>query len=239
MNIIIDRKEDKYSASYTETFEYNGDRHVSVINLLDIINSNHPEKNSDGTVWRLVKYDCSCEQGLCGACAMVINGHPGLACQTFCDEAAVRDTIRIQPLSKFPVVCDLVTDRSILSESLKQMKVWIEGDAQIPASSGKKNTSQYEAAQCLMCGCCLEVCPNYAPGSIFTGAFGAVNAMNAMKKNENGKHLEEMRNSYKKRFYSTCSKSGACEKICPAGLSAMTLISEGNRMSIWGLRSMR
>ena len=67
-----------------------------------------------------IAWECSCLQKKCGACAMVINGRPQLACAARLIDFS-RQEIMIEPLRKFPVVCDLVVDRSILFENLKTL----------------------------------------------------------------------------------------------------------------------
>lgn len=235
LTVKIQRCKNKDDTPVFEQFTYDGDEHVSVLNVLEFINEHGPDNDKDKAAWRPIQYESSCEQGLCGACAMVVNDRPVLACQTFCDEVKSRaGIITIMPLSKFPVVCDLIVDRSELEESLKVMKVWLDSDAE-NTQPKSKNTNQYEAALCLHCGCCLEACPNYASGDMFKGAFGAVNAMNILEKNKNNEHFKEMKKEYVDHFFKTCTKSGACEKACPAHLPTMMLISEGNRNSVWSV----
>ena len=64
-------------------------------------------------------------QAVCGGCAMVINGVPALACATFADEVSV-DTLRLEPLSKFPVIADLIVDRSVIYEILFHANAYLE-----------------------------------------------------------------------------------------------------------------
>lgn len=231
MRITILRQDGPGSAPYRETFSYEDEPHLSVMELLEYLNK-HPESRVAGEEpFRAIAYDCSCEQGLCGACAMVLNGRPCLACQEFCDEIAEHGAIEIRPLGKFDVIRDLMVDRTVLSEALAQMDSWLVEDALVPKRSF---LNQYEAARCLQCGCCLEACPNYATGDLFVGAAGALGFMDAAGKVPKGAHKDEMDSAYRKRFFKTCSKNGACEKACPAKLPTMTLVSEANRTSVWG-----
>ena len=64
----------------------------------------------------------------CGACAMRINGLPRLACSVFLRDCK-GSVVTLEPLSKFPLVKDLVVDRSVIFEALKRTKLWLEGDA--------------------------------------------------------------------------------------------------------------
>ena len=64
-------------------------------------------------------------QALCGGCAMVINGVPALACNTFADEVKGEELV-LAPLSKFPVVADLIVDRSVIYENLTHAKAYLD-----------------------------------------------------------------------------------------------------------------
>ena len=68
-------------------------------------------------------------------------------------------TITLEPLSKFPLVRDLIVDRSILFENLKKLNLWLESEAYMNPWT---HEPRYQSARCLMCGCCLEVCPNFS-----------------------------------------------------------------------------
>ena len=78
---------------------------------------------------------------------MRINGVPALACDTRL--GALGGTVRLEPLRKFPVVADLVVDRSVMHQNLKEMKLWLEEEATL---AGEKNELAYEASRCLQCG---------------------------------------------------------------------------------------
>mgnify|MGYP002237783630 CR=1 FL=1 len=94
----------------------------------------------------------------CGACAMLINERPRLACSTFL-HTLKGSTITLEPLRKFPLVRDLIIDRSILFENLKKLNLWLESEAYMNPWT---HEPRYQSARCLMCGCCLEVCPNFS-----------------------------------------------------------------------------
>ncbi|MFZ2757198.1 MAG: 2Fe-2S iron-sulfur cluster-binding protein [Atopobiaceae bacterium] len=232
VRIAVRRQRDPESPSSLEAFEYVGPTHVSVLHVLEWING-HPASRvaPEGEAFEPIAYECSCEQGLCGACAMVVSGTPMLACQAFVDEVARSGVVEVGPLTKFPLVRDLVVDRTAMDEAMASMRSWLEGEALV---TPRLATDQYQAGLCLMCGCCLEACPNYAPGAPFCGAAGALGLMGTVTKESDEAHREDMRRAYQERFFSVCSKSGACERACPAGLPTMTLVSQANRASVWG-----
>ena len=169
MKIKILRQKMSDSQPYWETFDYNGTLDISVAALLDYINFNDDIINDEGNKTDRIGWDCSCLQGVCGACAMVINDTPALACETFLKN--LKGTIiTIRPLRKFPVIHDLIIDRSSIHENLKRTNVFI-GEYQPQQNEDFRH--QYDAAKCLKCGLCLEVCPNYTGGHNFYGALFA------------------------------------------------------------------
>lgn len=83
IRINIKRQEDAMKEAYWQNFEYSGELHVSIGTLINNLNSEMLERDEGE---RPIRWDCSCEQGLCGACAMVVNEKPVLSCQLFCDD---------------------------------------------------------------------------------------------------------------------------------------------------------
>ena len=213
----------KVGEGYQE-FQYDGDLNITVTSLLEKLGNP-------------VEYSCSCLQGICGACAMVINGEPKLTCQTFLkNEQVVKEyeVITIEPLSKFPLIKDLKVDRSILYDSMKKSKIWLESDAKV---NEKDLDFEYEMSLCLMCGCCCEACPNYDLGD-FVGAHIPVSASKVIGQEKDSGHVKEIKKSYKKGFYNHCVKSLACEDSCPAGISTQRAISRMNKKSVWRIREL-
>lgn len=139
--------------------------------------------------------------------------------------------IRIQPLSKFPVIRDLIINRNEMFEVMKEMKLWISGTAKV----NEDIHSEYEVSQCLMCGCCLEACPNYRRGELFAGAPVAVAASKVIVQEKEEAQVQQLRKNYKKRFYNGCVKSLACQKVCPMEIPTDMVISKMNRLSVWGI----
>ena len=85
MIVRIKRQRDPGSESYWQSFQYNGPRHVTVSAVLDALNYTDDLFDIDGNSAARIRWECSCMQALCGGCAMIINGVPALACETFAD----------------------------------------------------------------------------------------------------------------------------------------------------------
>ena len=157
---------------------------------------------------------------------MIINGSPRLACDT---KLYGNKTIRIEPLRKFPIVADLMVNRDIIFDDLRQMKVWAEKEL---IAADKKNDLMYEASRCLQCGCCLEICPNFVSGGKFFGMSAMVSSSRLLTGLD--KHTAtDLRKQFEKRITDGCGKSFACRNICPARIDIERLMARSNAAFLW------
>ncbi len=203
----------------------------TVASALRNINSREDLKDVSGNKAEPVVWESSCMQQKCGACAMVINGRPGLACKAKL-AAYKSDVIKVEPLRKFPVICDLMTDRSILFENLKTLRIWLEDDADL---SDKDIDRAFESSECIQCGCCLEVCPNFYCGGTFFG-MNAVPLTNRLLTESDRSGYEKAAEQYKKHVFNGCGKSLACRDICPRGIDTEKLMVNANALAVWKRR---
>ena len=223
MIVRIKRQSAPDAKPYWQNFEYNGSRHVTVSALLDALNYTDDLIDAEGNPAPRLRWECSCMQAVCGGCAMIINGTPALACNTTVDSLR-GDELVLEPLSKFPVVADLVVDRSIIYENLTRAGAYLEGAIK---ADPKQHEQQYSVAKCLKCGLCLEVCPNYHRGSDFFGAVFANESYLIVGQSEGGS--PRMVKEYKKHFGAGCSKALSCQTVCPVGIETLTSILRMNR----------
>ena len=111
-----------------------------------------------------IAYDSNCLEEVCGSCAMRINGRAAMACSSLVDK--LEQPIRLEPLSRFPVIRDLAVDRSVLFENLKQVKAWVPIDGTYDLGAGPRvdpavQEQAYPLARCMSCCLCMEVCPQF------------------------------------------------------------------------------
>ena len=106
------------SRPYSEDFDIRWRPGMNVISALMDIAAN-PVTHS-GKATAPIVYESNCLEEVCGSCAMLINGKPGWACRHLLRTPG--EMVRLEPLSRFPVVRDLVVDRSVLFENLKRVK---------------------------------------------------------------------------------------------------------------------
>lgn len=225
MIVKIKRQDRRDSKPYWQSYEYKGSREVTVAAVLDQLNYQDDLVNTEGHGARRIRWECSCLQKVCGACAMVINGKPGLACAVFLRDLSGEELV-LEPLTKFPVIADLQVDRSVIYRNLQRAKLYLRG---YKGENPKEYPYQYQAAKCLKCGLCLEVCPNYSKGEDF---FGALFANEAYLVGSQSQDTEKIREEYRRHFAAGCSKSLSCESICPAGIPTLASIAKMNRGKI-------
>src|SRR5712691_6658339 len=90
----------------------------------------------DGKKTTPIAYESNCLEEICGSCAMLINGKARMACSALVD--SLDQPIRLEPLTKFPVVRDLAVDRSGMFESLKRVKAWVPIDGTYDLGEGPR-----------------------------------------------------------------------------------------------------
>ena len=216
MRVKIRRQQFPGAEPYWQEYTYEGDLNVSVAAVLDSINS---MDNMD-----IVSWECSCLQAMCGACAMVINGVPRLACDTFINKLKGSELV-IEPLRKFPVIKDLVVDRGIIQENLKKASTYI---GEYEHDDKYSQELEYLIGRCLKCGLCLDACPNYTKGDNFFGPLFADDSyfINARSKGDK----DAIKKNYDQHFAKGCSKALACEKVCPMNIPTISAIARMNRL---------
>ena len=204
------------------------DENATVATALTDMNRDTSLTDVEGKPVGTIRWECSCLQKKCGACAMRINGVPRLACDTALKPLSGAP-IRLEPLKKFPVVADLIVDRQSLYDNLREMKGWLDKEVGLNASAVDV---AYDAARCLQCGCCLEVCPNFMTGGVFAGA-AAMAPLSRMIAQLAPSKKEELYKVYTRRVYEGCGKSLACRDICPAGIDVERLLVNSNAIAVW------
>ncbi len=153
--------------SYWERFRVDYESDMNVISVLQRIAAR--PVTTDGKKVTPVAWDCNCLEEVCGACTMLINGRVRQSCSALVDRLLEEqpEGIELQPMSKFPVVRDLVVDRSRLFRALTKLRGWVSVEGYYDMGPGPRQAQQvqevrYPLSECMSCGCCLEACPQYS-----------------------------------------------------------------------------
>src|SRR5438552_15887479 len=177
-----------------------------------------------------ITYDSNCLEEVCGSCAMLINGKAGMACSALVDN--LEKPIRLEPLSKFPLVRDLSVDRSVLFENLKRVKAWVPVDGTYDLGPGPRLTVEeqeesYPLSRCISCCCCMEACPQFNESTGFVGA-AAISQVRLFNTHPTGKALARERLSalMGDGGIHECGYAQNCVEICPKDIPLTKSISE-------------
>lgn len=115
-----------------------------------------------------VVWECNCLEEICGACTMVVNGRVRQACTALVDRllADKPDAIELRPMTKFPVIRDLMVDRSRIFAALEKVRACVPVDSYLDMGPGARQSQEtqqlaYLYSKCMSCGCCLEACPQF------------------------------------------------------------------------------
>lgn len=152
--------------SYWERHRVKYESDMNVISVLQRVAAN--ATTVEGKAVAPVAWDCNCLEEVCGACTMVVNGRVRQACTALVDRLLEdnAEAIELRPMSKFPVVRDLMVTRRRMFEALKKVKAWIPVDGYFDMGAGQRQSNaqqqvSYPLSECMTCGCCVEACPQY------------------------------------------------------------------------------
>ena len=165
----------------------------------------------------------SCREGICGSCAMNIDGVNTLACLKPIEE--VRGAVRITPLPHMPVVKDLVPDLSHAYAQLRSIEPWLRAETP-PPPDGERLQSKAERAEldgmweCILCFCCTTACPSYWwNGDRYLGPavlLAAYRWIADSRDESTGERLDALQDPFK--LY-RCHTIMNCTQTCPKGLN--------------------
>ena len=227
--ISVLRKERGAKETYWESFLFESETgHDTVASALRALNAREPLTNATGTPVRKIEWECSCLQKRCGACAMLVNGRPRLACDARLSEFS-DGSVELKPLKKFPTVSDLTVDRSILFENLKTLRLWLRTDSEL---TDRDRELAYASSECIQCGCCLEICPNFYAGGRFCG-MATVPITTRLLVEMPTKEAKEIAKRYVKHTFEGCGKSLACRDVCPRKIDTEKLMVNANALALW------
>ncbi len=165
-DVRVLRQDGPGEPSYWERHRVTRENDMNVISVLQRIAAQ--SQTADGHKVAPVAWDCNCLEEVCGACTMLVNGHVRQACTALVDRLLDENPegIELRPMTKFPVVRDLMVNRRRLFRSLEKVKAWVPVDGYYDLGPGPRQSSEsqqqaYPLSECMGCGCCLDACPQY------------------------------------------------------------------------------
>ncbi len=231
ITLRVKRQAGPDAASTWETFSIPYQPNANVISLFMAIQK-HPV-NAAGQETSPVVWTCNCLEEVCGACSMLINGRPRQACSALVDD--LTHPITVAPLLKFPVVRDLIVDRSVMFENLKRIKAWIPIDGTHALGPGPRMARRdaligYQISRCMTCGCCMEGCPQVNAQTHFIGP-AAVAQARLFNIHPTGRMNREERidTLIDSGGIAQCGNAQNCERFCPKAIPLLSSLALMNR----------
>ena len=198
---------------------------MSFLELFDVLNERLTERGAEP-----IAFDHDCREGICGSCAMMIDGQAhgpeqGTAtCQLHMRKFPDGAHITVEPwrAAAFPVIRDLVVDRSALDRIIEaggyiSVSTGSAPEANLMPVPKEASDAAMDAAACIGCGACVAACPNSA-AQLFTAAKVAHLGLLPQGQPERFERVEAMVDQMEELFGS-CTNYGECEAACPKEIS--------------------
>ena len=178
----------------------------------------------------------SCREGICGSCAMNIDGVNRLACTT--SMLDLKSEIKIYPLPHMPVVKDLVPDLTNFYAQYASVKPWLQARTPAPPDGERLQSKEEQEkidrpAACILCACCSTACPSYWWNSDrFLGPAALLAAYRWIidsRDEATGERLDELEDPF--RLY-RCHTIMNCTDVCPKDLNPAKAIAEIKKLLV-------
>ncbi|MGE3181749.1 MAG: succinate dehydrogenase iron-sulfur subunit [Phycisphaerae bacterium] len=221
--VRIQRQDSPTSRSYMQEFEVEHEPNMNITATLQKIAAN--PVTTDGKKTTAPVWEAQCLEEVCGSCSFVINGRARQGCTALIDHLLKEQSyIELRPMDKFPVLRDLIVDRSRMFAALKKVKAWIPVDTYADIGDGPPVSPQtqdirYPISQCMTCGVCLQVCPQVNDRSDFIGPQAIAQAV-LFNEHPTGKITagERLDALMEPGGIADCGNAQNCVKACPKGV---------------------
>jgi succinate dehydrogenase / fumarate reductase, iron-sulfur subunit len=178
----------------------------------------------------------SCREGICGSCAMNIDGTNTLACLKPIDE--IKGDVKIYPLPHMPVVKDLVPDLTHVYAQYQSIQPWLQAESPPPPDKERPQSEEERAQldglwECILCFCCTTSCPSYWwNGERYLGPAILLQAYRWLadsRDEKTGERLDALEDPF--RLY-RCHTIMNCTRTCPKNLNPAKAIVEIKKMMV-------
>lgn len=188
-----------------------------------------------------LSYRFACRVGVCGSCAMTVNGRPRWTCRTHVSRVQEDGVIAIEPLRNMPLIKDLVVDMAEFFAKWKRAGNTFVGTAtrnQNPAKiapDGRKRKMADAAIECINCGVCYAACDVVAWDREYLGPAALNRAWTLFNDERHADPGAVLRKAMSGSGCNSCHSQGSCTTHCPVGLSPTASISGLKRNALMSL----
>jgi fumarate reductase iron-sulfur subunit len=187
--------------------------------VLDVVT--HIQRSLDPTL----AYRFSCRVGMCGSCAMTVNGVPRWTCRTHVDKVAPDDRLKIGPLKNLPVIRDLVTDMREFFDKWARAKGQFTGnrskndDFQQVRPGSSDRMAVDAGIECIGCGVCYSACDVVRWNPDYLGPAALNRAWTLVKDERDRARLERLQAVAGDAGCHSCHTHMSCTERCPKQIS--------------------
>jgi succinate dehydrogenase / fumarate reductase iron-sulfur subunit len=188
---------------------------------------------------------CSCQQGICGSCAVRMNGKPGLACNTHLDAAANRGhgtgwnppeagqqraIVSVEPMGNIPVIRDLIVNMDAVHwKKIQRVTPWLINKQPIPEREyivpHENMIDVTQPMACIQCGACVSDCLSMEVDPEFIGPAALAKAYRFVGDPRDAEHRERLKDlSEDEHGIYDCTHCFNCIDACPKGVDPMSQI---------------
>jgi succinate dehydrogenase / fumarate reductase iron-sulfur subunit len=178
----------------------------------------------------------SCREGICGSCAMNIDGTNTLACTKAIEE--VKGDVKVYPLPHMPVIKDLVPDLTHFYAQYASIKPWLQTQTPPPPDRERLQSKEDRAKldglyECILCACCSTSCPSFwwNPDK-FIGPAGLLQAYRFLADSRDTATAERLSDLDDPFSLFRCRGIMNCVSVCPKGLNPTKAIGHIRSMLI-------
>jgi succinate dehydrogenase / fumarate reductase iron-sulfur subunit len=228
VSLKIKRQDSVDAPPRWEEFDVPWEEHLNLHAALMSIQRNPVTR--DGKKTTPVVWDANCLEEVCGSCTMMVNGRVKQACSTLVDKEA--QPIEVRPMTKYPLIRDLIVDRTRIFGDFKRVRAWVDIDGTHDLGPGPRYSQElaetrYALSRCMACGCCMEACPNYGPQSDYIGAAPISQARLFNLHPSGAMHCDErLEPLIEKGGIQDCGNSQNCVEVCPKEIPLTTSLAD-------------
>ena len=177
----------------------------------------------------------ACRVNMCGSCAVVINGHEGLACKTNVSHIPPGKEITIRPLNHFPVIKDLVVDMDPFFSKYEETLPFYEPRQEYSEPVPIRPDSQERldiggATECITCGCCVSSCTMCRYHEGYAGPAALNRAFTLLADSRDGLFDQRLARALESCYH--CRTEFNCTEVCPKSISATRAIKYIQRLAL-------
>ena len=170
-------------------------------------------------------FRCGCKSGVCGSCAIKVNGVEKLACKT-----KIKDSDLIEPINNSTIIKDLVADVSHETFLIKKTKSFIEENQVVNISQKDIKIIDLQS-NCILCNACYSSCPVYEVNKEFLGPFALTRALRYINEKKNASGANIVSNIQANGIWD-CTLCSACTLVCPQGIDPKADIMQLQNISV-------